>query len=146
MQKKKYSVERVGEPSSWPGQCLSGPSHSTHRTTVMNLIFQKDKCCIRIGISAIADPTEEAMRDEAHGGRNSHSSQMTGANSMIREGGGVAGAGNSSPSMTMIITIATCFGCLIFITNLIIVGLVLHRRHQRRNSKLKRIPGTDSEW
>ncbi|KAM7535601.1 hypothetical protein Aperf_G00000097228 [Anoplocephala perfoliata] len=95
--------------------------------------------------TAVADPTEEAMRDEAHaGGVGSGiggARQMLSANSIVRDDDG---SGNSSPSVSMIITIATCFGCLIFITNLIIVGLVLHRRHQRKNSRLKRIPGTDS--
>lgn len=91
------------------------------------------------------------MRDEAHGGggvggsgggRRSGLGQMTGAISIMREEDG--GSGSSTSNVSMIITIATCFGCLIFFTNLIIVGLVLHRRHQRKNSRLKRIPGTDS--
>lgn len=87
------------------------------------------------------------MRDEAHaagiGSGIGGTRQMLSANSVVRDDNE---SGNSSPSVSMIITIATCFGCLIFITNLIIVGLVLHRRHQRKNSRLKRIPGTDSRF
>uniref|UniRef100_A0A5K3ERS8 Nephrin n=1 Tax=Mesocestoides corti TaxID=53468 RepID=A0A5K3ERS8_MESCO len=95
--------------------------------------------------TAAADPPEEAMRDEAQagsGGWRPNAGQMAGVNSLNEDGD--PAARGSSPSISMIITIATCFGCLIFITNLIIVGLVLHRRHQRKSSKLKRIPGTDS--
>uniref|UniRef100_A0A158QHR9 Fibronectin type-III domain-containing protein n=1 Tax=Rodentolepis nana TaxID=102285 RepID=A0A158QHR9_RODNA len=96
--------------------------------------------------AAAADPIEEAMRDEAHSG-SSGSVTSGGNRSPLNENPGYIGedgTNTSSPSVSMIITIATCFGCLIFITNLIIVGLVLHRRHQKKNSGLKRIPGTDS--
>uniref|UniRef100_A0A915EUR2 Nephrin n=1 Tax=Echinococcus canadensis TaxID=519352 RepID=A0A915EUR2_9CEST len=101
-------------------------------------------------IASTTDPTEEAMRDEAHGGGGGGSGgsrrlglgQVTSANSITRQDDG--GSGSPTSSVSMIITIAICFGCLIFLTNLIIVGLVLHRRHQRKDSRLKRIPGTDS--
>ena len=95
------------------------------------------------------------MRDEAQGGgsgvgtggnggdRRSSSSQITSSISIMRDDDFVSGP--AQPSVSMIITIATCFGCLIFITNLIIVGLVLHRRHQRKSTRLKRIPGTESK-
>ncbi|VDK80838.1 unnamed protein product [Dibothriocephalus latus] len=97
------------------------------------------------GLSAVyveATPNEQAMRDEARQAGSASSSvghSMTGVNAL--QGRSTAG---HSANMTIIIVVAACFGCLIFITNLIIVGLVIHRRQQRRNSKLKRIPGTES--
>ncbi|VDL88898.1 unnamed protein product [Schistocephalus solidus] len=87
-------------------------------------------------------PNEQAMRDEARQAGSATSyvgHSITGAN--VLQG---RSAGGHSTNMTIIIIVAACFGCLIFITNLIIVGLVIHRRQQRRNSKLKRIPGTES--
>ncbi|KAL7060558.1 hypothetical protein AAHC03_09418 [Spirometra sp. Aus1] len=87
-------------------------------------------------------PNEQAMRDEARQAGSAGSNvglTMAGVNSLQGRS-----AGGHSTNMTIIIIVAACFGCLIFITNLIIVGLVIHRRQQRRNSKLKRIPGTES--